>query len=225
MLSAFSGGSPYTPSLSKTAPVPDTVQIIGLSATLSNAQDLCKCLSATLYVTDYRPVPLAEFAKLDDRIYHSDGTVARTLPKLQIPKLPDPSKRISGHVLGMYKKKAASVVATITQRDGDHIARLTHEITSQGNSVIIFCASREACQKVATMVGESLANLRQVPLKTLYKHSDSLTQHPAITGTSRAPKWNCGDSRRSPNAAAQLIQPTSKSAWRTHQRRCDSGSR
>jgi replicative superfamily II helicase len=140
--------------------VPETVQIIGLSATLSNADDLCKCLSASLYVTNFRPVPLSEFAKRDDCIYNRDGTVARKLPVLEIPRLFESKKHDITRMLGKYKNKAATAVAKVTHRDGDHIARLTHEITSQNKSVIIFCSTRASTEKVAKMVAEQLVNLR-----------------------------------------------------------------
>jgi DNA polymerase theta len=55
-----------------TAAVDDTVdgscagaiQIVGMSATLSNAADLAKWLCARLYQTDFRPVQLFKYIKV-----------------------------------------------------------------------------------------------------------------------------------------------------------------
>ena len=40
------------------------IQVIGLSATLANIEDVCQLLSARKYVSDFRPVSLSEFVKI-----------------------------------------------------------------------------------------------------------------------------------------------------------------
>ncbi len=48
------------------------IQIVGMSATLSNAQDLAQWLSAQLYQTSFRPVELRKFVKVGPlRGYHN----------------------------------------------------------------------------------------------------------------------------------------------------------
>jgi DNA polymerase theta len=55
------------------------IQIIGMSATIPNVKHLSNWLNATLFVSDYRPVPLTEFLKIDNEIVDKEGKLLRTL--------------------------------------------------------------------------------------------------------------------------------------------------
>ena len=46
-------------------------QILGLSATIPNTETLQRWLKASVYRTDYRPVPLTEYVKVGDNIFDS----------------------------------------------------------------------------------------------------------------------------------------------------------
>lgn len=59
------------------------VQIIGMSATLPNLKLLADWLDAALYCTDFRPVPLTEYLKVDSIIYEASDLKTSSL------KLPD----------------------------------------------------------------------------------------------------------------------------------------
>lgn len=77
-------------------------QIVGMSATIPNTVDLQQWLGtrleiisqierrstvsfivpdAAMYVTDYRPVPLQEFIKIENKVYDTNFNVVRTLPR------------------------------------------------------------------------------------------------------------------------------------------------
>ena len=43
--------------------------LISMSATLSNIQDLCDFMRAEIYCSDFRPVELKEYIKIEDNIF------------------------------------------------------------------------------------------------------------------------------------------------------------
>lgn len=49
-----------------------SIQIVGMSATLPNLEMLSKWLDASLYQTDFRPVPLKEYLKIGKNVYNAN---------------------------------------------------------------------------------------------------------------------------------------------------------
>uniref|UniRef100_A0A671U8P8 DNA polymerase theta n=1 Tax=Sparus aurata TaxID=8175 RepID=A0A671U8P8_SPAAU len=107
------------------------VQIMGMSATLPNLSLLASWLGAELYQTDYRPVPLHEHLKVGCNIYDKSLSVVRQFT----PAL---------HVKG----------------DDDHIVSLCYETVRDGCSVLLFCPSKNWCEKLADSIAREFYNLR-----------------------------------------------------------------
>lgn len=55
------------------------LQIIGMSATLPNVDQVAQWLDAVLYQTDFRPVQLHEYVKLGGQVFNKQGQVQRWL--------------------------------------------------------------------------------------------------------------------------------------------------
>ncbi|XP_075710826.1 DNA polymerase theta [Rhinoderma darwinii] len=108
------------------------VQIVGMSATLPNLNLLASWLGAELYHTDYRPVPLKEQVKIGKTLYDSSMTPVRELEPLM-------------HVKG----------------DDDHIVSLCYETVRGGHSILIFCPSKNWCEKLADTIAREFYNLYQ----------------------------------------------------------------
>ncbi|XP_063289565.1 DNA polymerase theta [Pelobates fuscus] len=108
------------------------VQIVGMSATLPNLGLLASWLNAELYCTDYRPVPLLEQVKVGKTIYDSTMTAMRDFEPL-IP----------------------------LKGDEDHIVSLCYETIQGGHSVLIFCPSKNWCEKLADTIAREFYNLYQ----------------------------------------------------------------
>uniref|UniRef100_UPI003AAA2B9C DNA polymerase theta n=1 Tax=Centroberyx gerrardi TaxID=166262 RepID=UPI003AAA2B9C len=114
-----------------TGSLSEGVQIIGMSATLPNLSLLAGWLGAELYQTDYRPVPLQEHLKVGSNIYDNSLSLVRKFT----PAL---------HVKG----------------DDDHIVSLCYETVRDGHSVLLFCPSKNWCEKLADGIAREFYNLR-----------------------------------------------------------------
>ncbi|XP_029287125.1 DNA polymerase theta isoform X2 [Cottoperca gobio] len=114
-----------------TGSLSEGVQIIGMSATLPNLSLLASWLGAELYQTDYRPVPLLEHLKVGRNIYDKSLSVVRQFT---------PAFHIKG--------------------DDDHIVSLCYETVSEGRSVLLFCPSKNWCEKLADSIAREFYNLR-----------------------------------------------------------------
>uniref|UniRef100_A0A3Q2Z9D7 DNA polymerase theta n=1 Tax=Kryptolebias marmoratus TaxID=37003 RepID=A0A3Q2Z9D7_KRYMA len=108
------------------------VQIIGMSATLPNLSLLAGWLNAELYQTEYRPVPLQEHLKVGSDIYDKSLSVVRKFT---------PALSIKG--------------------DDEHIVSLCYETVREGHSVLLFCPSKNWCEKLADIIAREFFNLRQ----------------------------------------------------------------
>ncbi|XP_077381163.1 DNA polymerase theta isoform X2 [Festucalex cinctus] len=109
----------------------EVVQIVGMSATLPNLSLLADWLGAEFYQTDYRPVPLQEHLKVGCSIYDKSLSVVRQFT----PALP-----IKG--------------------DDEHIVSLCYETVREGHSVLLFCPSKNWCEKLADSIAREFYNLK-----------------------------------------------------------------
>ncbi|KAM6290845.1 DNA polymerase theta isoform 1-T2 [Porphyrio hochstetteri] len=116
----------------KTSPRFGGIQIVGMSATLPNLGLLASWLDAELYCTDFRPVPLKEWVKIGSHIYDSSMNLVREFqPKLQL------------------------------KGDEDHVVSLCYETVCDGHSVLLFCPSKNWCEKLADSIAREFYSLQR----------------------------------------------------------------
>nr|XP_033330017.1 DNA polymerase theta isoform X2 [Megalopta genalis] len=106
------------------------IQLIGMSATLPNLTLLAEWLNAELYKTDFRPIPLNEQCKINKNIYDNKLCLIRTL--MPMPEL---------------------------TMDIDDIFHLCIETISDGHSVLIFCTTKNWCEKLAEQIAAAFYKL------------------------------------------------------------------
>ncbi|TPX50567.1 DNA-directed DNA polymerase [Synchytrium endobioticum] len=114
----------------------DQIQVIAMSATIENINVLASWLSADLYISNYRPVPLKEYIKINDSqlvINVDDADDVRDLTKIY------PSQR----------------------EDPDMLVPLVSETIAEGNSVLVFCKTKSACESAARLITKWMPVLLQ----------------------------------------------------------------
>nr|XP_025145568.1 helicase POLQ-like isoform X3 [Bubalus bubalis] len=125
-----------------------TTQIIGMSATLNNVEDLQKFLQAEYYTSQFRPVELKEYLKINDTIYEVDSRAENgmTFSRLLNYKYSD----------------------TLKKMDPDHLVALVTEVIPS-YSCLVFCPTKKNCENVAEMICKSLS-------KEFLKHKEKEKQ-------------------------------------------------
>lgn len=117
--------------LSKVLFVATSVQVVGLTATLPNVEDMAKWLGAALYRTGYRPVPLSEYVLVSRRLLHKDGSSARDLDD-----------------------EGLSEAARAADKTG--LVAATWEVTKESHNALVFCSSKVKCETVAQLLADQL---------------------------------------------------------------------
>ncbi|XP_063708458.1 helicase POLQ-like [Culicoides brevitarsis] len=124
--------------LTKAMLVDKNVQIVGMSATIGNINEVAEFLNADVYTRDFRPVELKEFVKIGSEIVGINPMAA------VIDEAFFPARTVDYG----YSSEA-------NKMDPDHIAGLVQE-TIPDESCLIFCATKANCENVALLLCKML---------------------------------------------------------------------
>ncbi|KAK6623671.1 hypothetical protein RUM43_009523 [Polyplax serrata] len=100
------------------------IQIVGMSATLPNLKSLADWLQASLYYTDFRPVPLREKLKCGTVFYDKQ----------------------------MNKVNELTLLPSEAADDSENVGQLCVETISNGHSILIFCPTKVWCENLADKI-------------------------------------------------------------------------
>ncbi|VDN81909.1 unnamed protein product [Brugia pahangi] len=115
-----------------------TGQIVGMSATLSNVEQLAKFLNAAVFSTKFRPVKLIEKVKIDNSLY-----VIQPGGELELEMNLGENVFMLIRLLGFFQK--------LKNRDPDGLVPLLYDIVPR-RSVLIFCPTKKNCESVCKML-------------------------------------------------------------------------
>ncbi|XP_014286733.2 DNA polymerase theta isoform X2 [Halyomorpha halys] len=107
------------------------IQIIGMSATLPNLDMLASWLNATLYRTDFRPIPLCEYLKVGRTVY----------------KFPDMNQS--------FEIKPEVDI----QNDPGDVVYLSLDTIRKGYSLLIFCPTKNWCETLAVQISSEIKRI------------------------------------------------------------------
>lgn len=134
------------------------LQIIGLSATIPNAEQLAEWLNAELVLSEWRPVRLKEGVYYNGVIYYNDGTIEKTSMELDRP---------SHNLIKDTLDKGGQVLEFLTTRkhtvsQAKVISKITNPYLKwQDKNEIIQTIAKAVCSKslTNTILGETLCNV------------------------------------------------------------------
>ncbi|CAP33500.2 Protein CBG15258 [Caenorhabditis briggsae] len=111
-------------------------QIVGMSATLPNIDDLQFALRSFVYSTNFRPVELAEFVKIGQTMHQVENG-------------------------GDLKPAGDLPTNNLKSTDPDGICQLLAKLIPK-SSAVIFCPNKKNCENVAVLIAKTLpAHIRQ----------------------------------------------------------------
>lgn len=126
------------------------IQIVGMSATLSNTEMLAEWMNARFFISTYRPVPIDEYLVYENAIYPAATSrqLFQTATKLASTSVPEsiPPHRI----IEPASFKELGNAAT------NAMVALAVETASAGYGALVFCGSRNACQINAATIAEAM---------------------------------------------------------------------
>lgn len=126
-----SSGHTGTPSQFK----PPWIQVVGMSATITNFDEVAQWMDAVLYVSTYRPVRLRQFIRLPGR--RVGQTAAPCLVELREDATPTSVE------IALSEQCVAGVTDLPTDKaDEDNIFYLVKQTLDEGGSLLVFCPTK-----------------------------------------------------------------------------------
>uniref|UniRef100_A0A5S6QHY1 RNA helicase n=1 Tax=Trichuris muris TaxID=70415 RepID=A0A5S6QHY1_TRIMR len=108
----------------------NSIQIIGMSATLPNIDLYSKWLRSEIFRTDFRPVPLTEYLFSNGKFYAKNFEFVRSLPN-----------------------------DFVLPNDNENVVGLCLETVLSGCGVLVFCSTKAWCERLAVLIAEAIKQL------------------------------------------------------------------
>lgn len=153
------------------------VQIIGMSATLTNIKLLATWLRGHFYETHYRPVPIEEHIVCDGRI-HAAGTTSRLIKAATQVNGTQPSQAHTD-VIGTI---AVSNAQELKDPVLNSVVALANETARAGYGVLVFASSRAGCESDALIISRVLPPLNEWNIDIQEKRTDLLGDLRSLPG-------------------------------------------
>ncbi|EAS33844.2 DNA-directed DNA polymerase theta [Coccidioides immitis RS] len=153
--------------ISKLMLLQQDIQIVGMSATLSNTELLAKWLHANYYISRYRPIPIQEFLVYDNLVYPAGKTkdflrTAVVLNKSGATKTEALAARIIDK--SVYKELENPIINAMVS--------LALETAMSGYGALVFCGSRQACHMNALIISDAMPDDSMLDSDVLEKRMD-----------------------------------------------------
>jgi DNA polymerase theta len=153
------------------------VQIIGMSATLTNIKLLATWLQGHHYETHYRPVPIEEHLVCDSRIYAA-GT---TSPLIKA------ATQANGKQVSQAPSTAIGIIVASDAKELQDpvlnaVVALASETARAGYGVLVFASSRAGCETDALIISRAMPPLHDWDTDIQEKRTDLLGDLRSLPG-------------------------------------------
>ena len=147
-----------------------SVQIVGMSATLTNTEILAKWLDAKYFNTKYVPVPVEEYLVYDCSIYPVSTSSAFFKTSSQLNSTQPLSNVSPTRVIQHSEHSELRNPLT------NAVISLAIETAKASYGALIFCSGRQGCQSTALLVSEAMPGLLDVDVKLLDRRKDVISE-------------------------------------------------
>ena len=147
-----------------------SVQIVGMSATLTNTEILANWLDAKYFNTKYVPVPVEEYLVYDRSIYPVSTSSAFFKTTSQLNSIQPLSNVSPTRVIQVSEHSELRNPLT------NAVISLAIETAKASYGALIFCSGRQACQSTALLVSEAMPGLSDVDVKLLDRRKDVISE-------------------------------------------------
>ena len=152
------------------------IQLIGMSATLSNPQLIADWLGAKFYVSKYRPVPVQEHLVCENSIY----------PTANAKQFFQTASQLSSVSATQKLPIAAGTIEKSLHRElqnslSNSVVALAVETAMSGYGALVFCSSRHGAQATAVLISDAMPT-NQISADVLEKRSDLIASLQSLPG-------------------------------------------
>lgn len=153
------------------------VQIIGMSATLTNIKLLATWLGGHYYETHYRPVPIEEHLVCEGHIYAAgtDSQLIRSATQASELRSSTGQPGSTGFVKPSSAKEMQDAVL-------NSVVALANETARAGYGVLVFASSRAGCEADALLISRVLPGLHEADADVQEKRTDLLGELRSLPG-------------------------------------------
>ncbi|KAJ5601093.1 Helicase C-terminal [Penicillium lagena] len=129
------------------------IQIVGMSATLSNTEMLAQWINAKFYISNYRPVPIDEYLVYENAIY--PAATSRQLFQTA-SKLTTAMSTSLHNTIPPQRLIDPSSFKELSNAATNAMVALAVETAAGGYGALVFCGSRQGCQIHAATISEAM---------------------------------------------------------------------
>ncbi|KAK4186168.1 P-loop containing nucleoside triphosphate hydrolase protein [Podospora australis] len=159
-----------------------SIQIVAMSATLTNIDLLKRWLQGHSYQTHYRPVPIEEHLVYEGKIYPAGTTAAllKTVVKLD-QRTQTSQTQASQSRLPHVRAIRPSQHKELKDPVRNAVVALANETARAGFGALVFSSSRAGCESDAILISRAMPALEEVDLDIQEKRLDLLGELRSLT--------------------------------------------